>query len=81
QRCNKSFPHFAVLHQLFKAKIYSWQHNKIFIVSLNSRNCSEPTSKTLRVSSVWRIRQIDSGNNRLVNASIRCLLLPESAWL
>ena len=25
---------------------------------LTNRNCSEPTSKMLRISSVWRIRQI-----------------------
>ncbi|MCI7098421.1 MAG: hypothetical protein MR966_05805, partial [Lachnospiraceae bacterium] len=30
----------------------------------------EPTSKTLRVSSVWRIRQIDLYKKVLMNASI-----------
>ena len=31
-------------------------HMKHFIYKI--RNCSEPTSKMLRISSVWRIRQI-----------------------
>ena len=36
----------------------------------NRGNCSEPTSKTLRVSSVRRIRQIDLYKKVLLNASI-----------
>ena len=47
---------------------------------LEQSNCSEPASKTLRLSSVWRIRQIDSYDSRLVNAGIRRLLSYESAW-
>ena len=34
-------------------------------------NYSESTSKTLRVSSVWRIRQIDLYKKVLMNASIQ----------
>ncbi len=46
--------------------------------------CSYPASKTLRVSSVWRIRQIAFHKNVLVNASILrtfCANLPGSEQL
>ena len=36
----------------------------------NKDNCSESTSKMLRISSVWRIRQNKISKNSLKNASI-----------
>ena len=36
---------------------------------------SEAISKTLRVSSIWRIRQINSYKNMLLHASIPCIFL------
>ncbi len=44
-------------------------------IVLNYRNSSEPTLKTLRVSSVWRIRQINLYKKLLMNASIQYLFL------
>ena len=41
---------------------------------LHISNCSEPTSKMLRISEVWRIRQIKFQNS-LKNASILYLFL------
>ena len=36
----------------------------------NHGNCSEPTSKMLRISSVWRIRQIDFHVKVFIHASM-----------
>ena len=36
----------------------------------NYGNCSEPTSKMLRISSVWRIRQIDFHVKVFIHASM-----------
>ena len=38
------------------------------------RNCSEPTSKMLRISSVWRIRQINSKTALKMQAFYTCFL-------
>lgn len=66
---------------MVQQKLSALKNWQLLLCHLIFFNCSELTSKMLRILSVWRIRQMDLCSRVFIHASMLRTFEHKSAWL